>query len=192
MESIEKLRERSHLDDNRWTLSDGRVMWYTNGEPNDPNAVNWGEQMREIADEIEREIAERYMELSVDADGVPIRLGDVMDGVGLYDTPSDVTGEVIEVSFNSTDDNDCVASVALQVWSDDGKSWRRVYIDQYASRYRHHVKPRTLEDVLREYRHDASVIYDDPNIGGEDRADALEGLDEKVAAEIRELMGVDA
>ncbi|MBQ6411165.1 MAG: hypothetical protein IJI16_04365, partial [Atopobiaceae bacterium] len=31
-----------------------------------------------IADEIEREIAEKYMELPVDTDGVPIKPGDIM------------------------------------------------------------------------------------------------------------------
>lgn len=107
---------------------------------------------RTVFNAIESELAERYMPLPLDADGVPIRLGDVMDGVGMYDNSlRDVTGEVIEVSFNATDDNECVASVALQVWSEDGKSWRMVYIDQYADRYRHHVKPRTIEDVLLEF-----------------------------------------
>lgn len=33
------------------------------------------DELYEIADEIEREIAKRYMELPVDADGVPIRVG---------------------------------------------------------------------------------------------------------------------
>jgi hypothetical protein len=164
MESIEKLHERSHLDDDRWTLSDGRVMWYTNGEPNDPNAVNWGEQLRKIADEIEREIAERYMELPLDADGVPIHCGERMRLDDGYEGDVWLIG-VFDIMMS---DRTCF-------------DWAKSY----------HVKPRTLEDVLREYRHDASVIYDDPNIGGEDRADALEGLDEKVAAEIREMMEVD-
>ena len=37
----------------------------------------------ELADEIEREVAERYMELPVDADGVPIHVGDLMCSVGI-------------------------------------------------------------------------------------------------------------
>lgn len=142
--------------------------------------------LTDLADEIEREIAERYMELPVDADGVPIRLGDVMDGVGMYDTLRDVTGEVIEVSFNATDSNECVASVALQVWSEDGKSWRRVYIDQYADRYRH-VKHRTIEDVLEEFL----IEFDDWdwNTGGNDRDNARKQLFAKYSDELRN-MGV--
>lgn len=40
-----------------------------------------------LADEIEREIAERFMELPVDADGVPIRMGDELteEGVRMRD-----------------------------------------------------------------------------------------------------------
>lgn len=34
------------------------------------------------ADEIEQEVSERYMPLPVDADGVPIRVGDKLDGYG--------------------------------------------------------------------------------------------------------------
>lgn len=132
---------------------------------------------------IEAEIAERYMELPVDADGVPIRLGDVMDGVGMYDTLRDVTGEVIEIAFNATDSNECVPSVALQVWSEDGKSWRRVYIDQYAGVYRHHVKPRTLEDVLTDMCNEVALQGHQIGLTGHE-------ITMKYAAEIRELMGV--
>ena len=39
-----------------------------------------------IADEIEREIAEKYMELPTDADGVPVRIGDKMTNIN---KPSD-------------------------------------------------------------------------------------------------------
>lgn len=122
IKSIEKLRERSHLDDDRWTLSDGRVMWYTNGEPNDPNAVNWGEQMREIADEIEREISERYMELPVDADGVPIHCGERMRLGNGHE------GEVWLIG-------------AFDIMMSD-----HTCFDWAKSR---HVKSRTLEDVLQ-------------------------------------------
>lgn len=172
MESIEKLRERSHLDDDRWTLSDGRVMWYTNGEPNDPNAVNWGEQLRKIADEIEREIAERYMELPVDADGVPIRVGDEME---------------------SDNERFVVCAVALgrvHRWDVHNIGELDRGTVAYPPNSLHHYKPRTLEDVLAEYRLEADRLFCDPSIGGEDRADALESLDAKYAAEIRKLMGV--
>lgn len=145
MESIRHLRN---------VLIKGRKYRFNSG-------AEFYEAMDKAIEGIEREISERYMELPTDADGTPIRLGDVMDGVGMYDTLRDVTGEVIEVSFNATDSNECVASVALQVWSDDGKSWRRIYIDQYADVYRHHVKPRTIEDVLEEFAHEWNDTHHD-------------------------------
>lgn len=63
MESIDKLRDYSHLDDDKWTLETGEIIHMYGSKPNDPNAVNWGEQWRKIADEIEQEIAERFVEL---------------------------------------------------------------------------------------------------------------------------------
>lgn len=79
MKSIEKLREWSR-----------RV---TESDP-DENIVSpeyvaqeCGRAALRFADEIEREIAERYQLLPVDADGVPIRVGDVMEFV--YDPPQD-------------------------------------------------------------------------------------------------------
>ena len=63
MESIEKLRELVEQSRNE----------YVQG------SVSYNVGFNEIADEIEREIAERYMELPVDADGVPIHVGDVLE-----------------------------------------------------------------------------------------------------------------
>lgn len=174
MESIEKLRKRSHLDDERWTLSDGRVMWYTNGEPNDPDAVNWGEQLRKIADEIEREIAEHYMELPVDADGVPIHVGDKMQYHG---------GEPFTVC--------AVAPGVIHVWA-AVKLGERCTTYHYAPEQCTHYKPRTLEDVLREYALEMNLTYETGEIGGEERAEALDDLTAKYAAEIREQIEVDA
>ena len=73
-------------------------------------------------DEIEHEIAERYMLLPVDADGVPIHIGDVMDVL----KDGAIVRGVGENSFES--------------------SWCRY---ENAASYRH-VKPRTIEDVLRD------------------------------------------
>jgi len=84
--------------------------------------------IHDYCDEIEREIAERYMLLPVDADGVPIRVGDELTAAGLYGK---------------------VKVCALQY---DGK-WR--VQDKTAGCWRDcaklcHVKPRTIEDVLDE------------------------------------------
>lgn len=76
-----------------------------------------------LIDEIEVEIAERYMELPVDADGVPIRLGDIMERVG--GGPSQQACCICSGGFN------------------DAPIW--------CARDFRHVKPRTLEDVLEEY-----------------------------------------
>ena len=86
-----------------------------------------------------------YVRLPVDTDGVPIRIGDVMEGVDKYDSLKKVKGEVITVSFES----DGIVDVAIQAWNSDGKSWHRAYLDSGASVYRHYHAP-TVEDVLRE------------------------------------------
>lgn len=84
-----------------------------------------------------------YVRLPVDTDGVPIRIGDVMEGVDKYDSLKKVKGKVITVSFES----DGIVDVAIQAWNSDGKSWHRAYLDSGASVYRHHHEP-TVEDVL--------------------------------------------
>lgn len=85
--------------------------------------------VRRLADEIEREIAERYMELPVDMDGVPIRVGDRVcspnAGGGEYD----------------------VFAIACNHWVDiDG------FKHNPAGTL--HVKPRTVEDVLTDLAED--------------------------------------
>lgn len=107
-------------------------------------------ELVELIDAIEHEIEERYMPLPVDADGMPIRLGDVMEAVCKYDTLREVTGEVITIHFDSMDDGLISASVGLCVWAEDGKSFHNAFIDPFASVYRHHRDP-TVEDVLVEF-----------------------------------------
>lgn len=111
---------------------------------------------------IEREVSERYIELPVDADGVPIRVGDLIE--------FGRKGERLEVTHigwtkhgdptiayrrpNGTLDCSCIGSGC----------W--------------HVKPRTLEDVLREFGMECA-----------DDAYATDWAVAIYAAEIRELMG---
>lgn len=127
MESIDKLRDYSHLDDDKWTLETGEIIHMYGSKPNDPNAINWGEQWRKIADEIEQEIVERYIELPVDADGVPIRLGDVV--AAQDEQPFEVR------AFQY----DALGWFAIERL---GSQWN---VNQL-----HHVNPRTIEDVLGE------------------------------------------
>ncbi len=115
-----------------------------------------------IADEIEREIESRYMELPVDADGVPIRVGDVMCSAGIREKGHKVVVSAIFedgfVEYGS--DNGLIGPLCQEDWV--------------------HVNPRTIEDVLRD-------LVD--GIGSVD-FDALTAIGE-AADEIRELMEVD-
>lgn len=163
MKALEKLRESSHPDDCKWTLGSGEVVFMVGGEPDDPKAVNWGEQWRTLADEIEAEIEERYMELPVDADGVPIKVG---DEVRIYPTkPADAlnTGGLV-TSITSTG----------------------IYLDRGCIPYQadifRHVKLRTVEDVLAEF---ASRQH---GITTEENAELIA----RYADELREIMGGDA
>lgn len=106
MESIEKLRDEL------------RICEITGSRPTIAFVA-------QCADEIEREVAERYMLLPVDADGVPIRCGD------------EVTADTLGNGKWS------VFAVASDYWVDvDGYTH-----NPYAT---HHVNPRTIEDVLRD------------------------------------------
>lgn len=116
-----------------------------------------------ICDEIEAEIERDYMKLPVDADGVPIHVGDVMT------LKHGKTCEVVAVSETQF----------------TGKKFGSDYCVCHASLHRH-VKPRTLEDVLCDVWNEAldyanSDIWRDPSEVFAERAD-----------EIRELLGGDA
>lgn len=99
IKALEKLRESSHLDDNKWTLDSGEVVHVFGSDMGYDDAINWGEKWRKIADEIEAEIAERFMELPVDADGVPIHVGDELS-VPMEDFTYE-TAEAIGISPDS-------------------------------------------------------------------------------------------
>lgn len=91
---------------------------------------SWHKAFDVACDEIEREIAERYMELPVDADGEVIRVGDTLSS-DVYDNDFEVRGWLL------------------------GKSNDRWYVltsldNMIAVDTCRHVKPRTLEDVLRD------------------------------------------
>lgn len=130
-------------------------------------------------DGLERDVEERYVKLPEDADGVPIRVGDVLDPP----KGSEEYGRLIVTELTH-----------------DGEDWyfkgeipasatgRAGYFNVIGFT---HVKPRTIEDVLATFRFDAKNIYDDPTLNGNERVDELETLDADVAAELRDLMEVD-
>ena len=117
-----------------------------------PSAV-YPDEVFEYVDAIERELEEEYVPLPNDEDGVPIHIGDEMEGVNKYDSLKKAMGKVITVSFES----DGITDVAIQVWGSDGKSWHRVYLDPNANIYRHYHEP-TVEDVLEKALNKAAML----------------------------------
>ena len=115
-----------------------------------------------IADEIEREIQERYLLLPVDADGVPIHVGDKLDWCGKKIIVRGV----------------CKDSVWFEPDSND-QEWRCIWANTCR-----HVKPRTLEDVLTDF---VLAVREDANL-----TNGVARNVDKYAAEIRELLGGDA
>ena len=95
--------------------------------------------------DVDERMAEHGWYRALDADKKPIRIGDVMDGIDKYNSLREITGRVITVIFEA----DGLVDVAVQAWNDDGKSWRRAYLDPDASVYCHHKQP-TVEDLLCE------------------------------------------
>lgn len=86
-----------------------------------------------IADRIEAELAERYMELPVDADGVPIHVGDELEGYGY---PS---GGAY-----------CKAVMGWGVMAGEREQPYRNWLMWSADALRHHHEP-TVEGVLEEF-----------------------------------------
>lgn len=116
-----------------------RVMTKSTGKMRDwilslytPNTGEMKVQGLDILDEIEREIAERYVELPVDADGVPWHIGDMVEG----------HGKVHSLDLN------------CHGWSFFGVENA---IDPAIHR---HAKPRTIVDVLRDAGVSVAAVSD--------------------------------
>lgn len=108
---------------------------------------SWHKAFDVACDEIEREIAERYMELPVDADGEVIRVGDVVE-FGEYRNMgiAKAVNERMVIAMRIDDTCTNYAKYGL-LW--DADSCR-------------HVKPRTIEDVLLLFKDDCKKIEDCP------------------------------
>lgn len=119
------------------------------------------------ADAIEAEIAERYMELPVDADGVPIRVGETC-----YDTDTGEQFEVSSVEWNN---------VCWSAWSKP--ETRHIYINIT------HEKPRTVEDVLREFAYKAVRIGMKGGVPSDVELYADDDAVAEYADEIRKVVG---
>ena len=129
-------------------------------------------EINEIADEIEREIAERYMELPKDVDGVTIKLGDTIGRGGVYIGPIDALSISIDGRWEAFH---------------NGNSWA-IYGKE------RHIKPRTLEDILVEYAETIDVTswkkaHDNRSLTVGEWEEIVRSEAEKCADEIRELIG---
>jgi len=113
MESIDKLREFAETHLGVGTVALG----------------GWKEALIGCADEIEREISERFMEIPCDKDGIPIRIGDTVN-VNKWYAPRKVEGYTIV----------CKTRNGYRAWHD-------------ACELRH-VEPLTVEDVLADFAAD--------------------------------------
>lgn len=125
-----------------------------------------------IADEIEADIAERYMLLPVDADGVPIHIGDRLE---TFDCPPQDYDVFDVYGF-------CTTAI-------NGVDW--YVIDGYDQQCNvegvRHVKPDPLKELLLEMldRHT-------DGIGLREHGGDINSFAGKYAERIRELMEVDA
>lgn len=121
----------------------------------------------EIADEIEAEVAERFMELPVDADGVPVRVGDTVEfGENRNQGIVKALNERMVIAMHV--DDDCMN------YAKYGLLW-----DAGACR---HVKPRTVEDVLDE-------LFGVANLADDYEQRTRAEIVGRYADELRELLG---
>lgn len=111
-----------------------RMLWKKLPAPTRPDELLLADVNSGIS-EIERELAERYMLLPVDSEGVPIRVGDFIKGAEELDPVVKVTG-VAQNEFHGP-----------MVQTDDAITGRWYCVAPGTV----HVKTYTIEDVLTEF-----------------------------------------
>lgn len=121
-----------------------------------------------IADTIETEIAGSYMPLPLDMDGVPVHLGDMLTSDAYAD------GEAVGIDCYKAPNGTRYGISVLPAW------WDTPTVHDPAA-YRH-VKPRTIEDVLRDCYAEVNYHLGEGKMGE---------IITKYAAEIREVLGVE-
>lgn len=158
MEGIEKLRE--------WINDEHRVHCGIDIRTYEGELVTHEKRaLNAIADEIEREIVEKHMELPVDADGVPIHVGDeVMYGLG------QAMHYVFAVSENAA-------------WLNNSCHPPLVFLQEFASEQCRHVKLDPVKELLEEFVHEYCTGNELPDYGNRVYAD--------YAAKIREAVNAD-
>ena len=152
MESIKRLRELA-ADINSTEIIDhvdveSKFVFHTDWMD------SWHKAFDEACKAVEAEVAEKYMELPLDADGVPINCGDrIVSEEGRK-------GDVLLIGVSELMTRLCTYHKTAEV---------------------HHVKPRTLEDVLEDAFDECDKDY------GIDKSELVA----MYAADIRELLGVE-
>jgi len=163
-------------------------------------------QVMHFADAIEAEIAERFMELpdgwSAEHarevinlwptwdDGSPCMFGDEFTYWPKYmlDEKYEILDRLVIYPLNHVwhrgEENETLHTGGYYEWN-----YFRPGGDDAAVYSPKKRKSRTIEDVLGEYAFKMNDAYNDPTIGGEDRADVLSMITDDYAAELRELMG---
>lgn len=140
--------------------------------PSDSSAIR--NKMLAFADAIQAEVDGRFMELPVDADGVPIHVGDEIE---CHANGYDGTFTVFAISNNVAVGNHDI-------------EWIRRNPDKWfhVASFCTHVKQRTLEDVLNDC---ADEISEKRGIAPELNRDTptRNEIVDKYAAEIREMLG---
>jgi len=134
-------------------------------------------ECRAIADVIETELKERYMELPLDADGVPIRVGDILEAD--YDNGICVAHKVVALIYDGMRSIDFDGGIWDFQFDDDedGEDSRVVNCMSDFYKCSRHVKPRTVEDVLEEFAHEWNDTHHDDMPALKARyADELRGM----------------
>jgi len=135
MKSVDKLRNWADGLRGIWIDPNDHSIIVTTCDDMPPSidCVSLREHVNAILDAIECEVAD-MVSLPVDADGVPIHVGDVMENIVCPPVHREVTGVGVECFYG---------------W-DEGNGR---YSQFDAACYRHHHAP-TVEDVLREFTRD--------------------------------------
>lgn len=140
------------------------------------SSIDWWakvESLQDERDELQSKLdayGQTHMELPLDADGVPIKVGDKMQYHG---------GEPFIVC--------AVAPGVIHTWAAVKLGERKTTYD-YAPIQCTHYKPRTIEDVLREF---AERYLDYEGMPSAGRRGVSEALMDEYADELRELMEVE-
>ena len=131
LESLEKLRKWLNYKVNRFDACSGAIVLNTDVNP---------DELYELAYAIQAEVDERYMPLPLDADGVPIRVGD-------------------EVTYGVGQKPYCVYAVSYDAaWLNNSTTVDVIALMKFQAEQCRHVKQRTVEDVLHDFGNDYAAF----------------------------------